>query len=147
MQVFDQQGSDVIRTYIKVDDLDPLNLKPIIEDIKQIIAVLKKHRIELCLANHEHETSDHIIEIIKAVDSVWFGAHCDISNSMMAWEDPVACGVPIGEGSIDIDECFVQLVERSSVTKINIEICYPYCAPFTREKGAGGISELRGHLR
>ena len=165
-------GADIIRTYIKVDDFDPLNLQPIIEDIKQIIPVLKKHRIKLSLENHEHETSDNIIEIIEAVDSVWFGAHCDIGNSMMTWEDPieavhklapytisthfkdhivtmhndepVVCGVPIGEGSIDIDECFAQLVEHSSITRINIEICYPYCASFSREKGTGGVFKLTG---
>ncbi|MGR6861427.1 sugar phosphate isomerase/epimerase family protein [Aliivibrio salmonicida] len=163
-------GADVIRTYIKVDDFDPLNLKPIIEDIKQIIPVLKKHRIKLCLENHEYETSDNIIEIIKAVDSVWFGANCDIGNSMMAWEDPVeatrklapytftthfkdhivvmhddepvVCGVPIGEGSIDVDECFRIFVENSSITRLNIETCFPYCARFTRSKGTDGISKL-----
>ncbi len=165
-------GADVIRTYIPVDEFDPLNVEPVIEDIKQIIPTLKKHRIKLALENHELETADDIVNIVKAVDSIWFGAHYDVGNSMMVWEEPVealkkmapytycthfkdhivtmhndelvVCGVPIGEGSIDIEECFLQLIENSPVTRINIENCHPYCAPFTREKGAGGVSELTG---
>ncbi len=50
---------------------------------------LKKHRIRLAIENHEDETADEIIDVISAVDSVWIGAHCDIGNGMMAWEEPV----------------------------------------------------------
>ncbi|WP_022941456.1 sugar phosphate isomerase/epimerase family protein [Psychromonas hadalis] len=165
-------GADVIRTYIPVDQFDPKNMQPTIDGIKQIIPLLKKYRIKLALENHELETSDDIIHVVKAVDSLWFGAHYDCGNSMMVWEDPVEaakkmapytycthfkdhivtkhndelviCGVPIGEGSIDIDECFRILVENAPITRINIESCHPYCARFTRERGAGGVFELNG---
>ena len=89
---------------------------------------------------------------------------------MMAWEDPVeavrnlapyaytthfkdhiivqdgddyrVCGVPVGTGNIDLDECFKILVEESPLTRINIEMCFPYCTKFRREPGAGGIDKV-----
>ncbi|MEG2433075.1 MAG: hypothetical protein RSB25_15645, partial [Acinetobacter sp.] len=97
---------------------------------------------------------------------------CDIGNGMMAWEEPVdtvrklapyaysthfkdhivalngdelvICGVPIGEGSIDIDTCFKTLVDGSAVTRINIETCFPYASRFARPKGTGGVNEIKG---
>ncbi|HCL4791646.1 TPA: TIM barrel protein, partial [Salmonella enterica] len=94
--------------------------------LKSIVPLLKKHRIRLAVENHEDETADEIIDVIEAVNSVWVGAHCDIGNGMMAWEEPVdtvrklapftfsthfkdhivtmngdepvVCGVPVGEG-------------------------------------------------
>ncbi|HBA8470611.1 TPA: sugar phosphate isomerase/epimerase, partial [Escherichia coli] len=59
-------------------------------------------------------------------------------------EDLVVCGVPVGEGSIDIDTCFKTLVNESSLTRINIETCFPYASPFARPKGTGGVYSLEG---
>lgn len=166
-------GSEVIRTYMfRRGAYDPLLYPQIIEELKSLIPTLKKHRIRLAIENHEDETADEIIHIIESVNSVWVGAHCDIGNGMMAWEEPtvtvsklapyaysthfkdhivtlnneelVICGVPIGEGSIDIDTCFKTLVEESSVTRINIETCFPYASPFARLKGTGGVDILEG---
>lgn len=165
-------GADVVRTYIHTELFDPERMEQAITDIKKIIPLLKIHRIKLAIENHEDETADEIIDVIKGVDSIWVGAHTDIGNPMMAWEDPVegvrklapytftthfkdhiivmhddeavVCGVPIGEGSIDVDECFKIFVEESAVTRLNIETCFPYCARFARERGTGGISEFTG---
>ena len=95
-------------------------------------------------------------KLSKSVNSEW-GEHCDIGNGMMAWEEPVetvrnrlpmltarisgsychtqrvktqfVCGVPVGEGSIDIDTCFKTTVNESSLTRINIETCFLHASP------------------
>ncbi|MTK14290.1 MAG: sugar phosphate isomerase/epimerase [Clostridiaceae bacterium] len=163
-------GADVIRTYCCFGVYEPERLERAPEDIKKVVPLLKKYRIKLAVENHEEETTDDVIKIIKEVNSIWVGAHCDIGNSMMAWEDPVeavrklapyaytthfkdhiiikdeddykVCGVPAGEGNIDLEECFKILVEESPLTRINIEMCNPYIAPFKREPGAGGVFEV-----
>ncbi|MEG2268945.1 MAG: TIM barrel protein, partial [Acinetobacter sp.] len=166
-------NADVIRTYMfRREEYAPQAYPTIIEQLKSLIPLLKKHRIRLAIENHEDETADEIIDIVKAVNSVWVGAHCDIGNGMMAWEEPVdtvrklapyaysthfkdhivalngdelvICGVPIGEGSIDIDTCFKTLVDGSAVTRINIETCFPYASRFARPKGTGGVNEIKG---
>ncbi|MCW9710079.1 sugar phosphate isomerase/epimerase [Avibacterium sp. 21-586] len=170
--IANELGADVVRTYVSNGKFNPERMKKAPENLREIVPLLKKYRIQLALENHEHETSAEIIQIIKAVDSIWVGAHCDIGNAMMAWEDPVeavkalapytysthfkdhivtlhddtpvVCGVPIGQGSIDVDECFRLLVEHSPVKRINIENCYPYCAPFARPQGTGGVDQFTG---
>ncbi|EDV0070016.1 sugar phosphate isomerase/epimerase [Salmonella enterica subsp. enterica] len=166
-------NADIIRTYMfRRGEYAPSAYPTIVEQLKSLIPLLKKHRIRLAIENHEDETADEIIDIVEAVDSVWVGAHCDIGNGMMAWEEPidtvsklapyaysthfkdhiitlngdelVVCGVPVGEGSIDIDACFKTLVDRSGVTRINIETCFPYASHFARPKGTGGVNELKG---
>lgn len=166
-------GADVIRTYMfRKGDYDPMAYPKIIEQLKSLIPLLKKHRIRLTIENHEDETADEIISIIESVNSVWVGAHCDIGNGMMAWEEPVdtvsklapytysthfkdhivtrngeepvVCGVPVGEGSIDTDSCFKILADKSAVTRINLETCFPYSARFARPKGTGGVNTLTG---
>ena len=166
-------NADVIRTYMfRRGGYDPRAYPKIIEQLKSLVPLLKKHRIRLAIENHEDETADEIIDIIKAVDSIWVGAHCDIGNGMMAWEEPVetvrklapytysthfkdhiitqngeefiVCGVPVGEGSIDIDTCFKTLVDSSAVTRINIETCFPYASRFARRQGTGGVNDLKG---
>lgn len=165
-------NADVIRTYMfRRGEYDPEKYPQIIGQLRSLIPLLKKHRIRLAIENHEDETADEIIDVISAVDSVWIGAHCDIGNGMMAWEEPVhtvkklapyaysthfkdhivtmsgdefvVCGVPVGEGSIDIDTCFKTLVDESSVTHINIETCFPYASRFARPKGTGGVKDLK----
>lgn len=166
-------GADVIRTYMfRRGQYKPEKYPRIINELKSLIPKLKKHRIRLAIENHEDETADEIIHIVKSVNSVWIGAHCDIGNGMMAWEEPtvtvgklapytysthfkdhivtrnddelVVCGMPVGEGSIDIDSCFKILLEESSVTRINIETCFPYASRFARPKGTGGVDTLEG---
>ncbi|HSQ89695.1 sugar phosphate isomerase/epimerase family protein [Romboutsia sp.] len=163
-------GADVIRTYCCFNGYERERLERAPEDIKEIVPLLKKYRIKLAVENHEEETADEVIKIIKEVDSPWVGVHCDIGNSMMAWEEPVdavrklapyaytthfkdhiiikdkdqhrVCGVPAGQGNIDLEECFKILVNESTLTRINIEMCYPYVSTFKRQKGTGGVSEL-----
>ncbi|EAM6083029.1 sugar phosphate isomerase/epimerase [Salmonella enterica subsp. enterica] len=157
-------GADVIRTYMfRRGEYNPQRYPEIIAQLKAQVPLLSKKRIRLAIENHEDETADEIINIVKSVDSEWVGAHCDIGNGMMAWEEPVdtvrklapyaysthfkdhivtrngeelvVCGVPVGEGSIDIDTCFKTLVDESSLTRINIETCFPYASRFSRPKG------------
>lgn len=170
VKVAHQIGADVIRTYIPFDEFDSSVFPTVVEDLKKLIPVLKKYRVKIALENHEFETADEIIGMIEEVDSIWIKAHCDMGNGMMAWEDPVeavrklapyaytthfkdhiivkdgdeyrVCGVPIGTGNIDLDTCFKILVEESPLTRINIEMCFPYCTRFKREAGAGGVYEV-----
>ncbi|MCU6599619.1 sugar phosphate isomerase/epimerase [Peribacillus frigoritolerans] len=160
-------GADVIRTYTCLGEYDPERLKKAPEDIKQIVPLLEKYRIKLAVENHEEELTDEVIQIINEVNSPWVSAHCDVGNGMMAWEDPVeavrklapyaftthfkdhiiihdgedymVCGVPVGTGNIDTEECFKILVEKSTLTRINVEMCFPYAVNFKRELGAGGV--------
>ncbi|MFD0693444.1 sugar phosphate isomerase/epimerase family protein [Paenibacillus sp. GCM10027628] len=163
-------GADVVRTYVCTDGYDPDKLSRAPQDIAQLVPLLKKYRIRLAVENHEEEIADEVIQMIKEVNSPWVGAHCDIGNGMMAWEDPVeavrklapyaftthfkdhiiihdgedyrVCGVPIGTGNIDTEECFKILVEQSTLTRINVEMCFPYSVSFKREPGTGGVFEV-----
>ncbi|PRS27167.1 sugar phosphate isomerase/epimerase [Bacillus sp. RJGP41] len=160
-------GADVIRTYTCLGEYDSERLKKAPGDIKQIVPLLEKYRIKLAVENHEEELTDEVIQIINEVNSPWVSAHCDVGNGMMAWEDPVeavrklapfaftthfkdhiiihdgedyrVCGVPVGTGNIDTEECFKILVEKSTLTRINVEMCFPYAINFKRELGAGGV--------
>ena len=170
IEVAHQIGADVIRTYICSGKYEPEKLEKAPADIKQIVPMLKKYRIKLAVENHEEETTQEVIKVINEVNNYWVGAHCDIGNGMMAWEEPVeavknlapyaftthfkdhiiikdgdeykVCGVPIGQGNIDLDKCFKTLVEESRLERINIEMCFPYAVPFKREPGAGGVFEV-----
>lgn len=163
-------GADVIRTYVCMGEYSPERMEKAPYDIKEIIPLLRKYRIKLAVENHEEETSDEVIKIIKEVNCPWVGAHCDVGNGMMAWEEPIeavkklapyaftthfkdhivvldeneykVCGVPVGLGNIDLDECFKILVENSMLTRINIEMCYPYATNFKRKQGTGGVFEV-----
>ncbi|GAB6254594.1 sugar phosphate isomerase/epimerase family protein [Peribacillus sp. N1] len=160
-------GADVIRTYTCLGEYDPERLKKAPGDIKQIVPLLEKYRIKLAVENHEEELTDEVIQIINEVNNPWVSAHCDVGNGMMAWEDPVeavrklapyaftthfkdhiiihdgedyrVCGVPVGTGNIDTEECFKILVEKSTLTRANVEMCFPYAINFKRELGAGGV--------
>ena len=167
IEITDAIGGDLLRTYCCFGKYDPETLKKAPDNFKKIVPLLKKYRIKFAIENHEEETADEIIEIIKKVGSPWVGSHCDIGNSMMAWEDPAVavrklapyaftshfkdhiiidddgeykvCGVPLGQGNINIDECFKILFEKSTLTRINIEQTYPFLSIFKREKGTGGV--------
>ncbi|MBU3136194.1 sugar phosphate isomerase/epimerase [Clostridium gasigenes] len=170
IEVAHKIGADVIRTYCCIGGYNKEALEKAPEEIKKIVPLLTKYRIKLAVENHEEEIADEVIDIIKKVNSPWVGAHCDIGNSMMAWEEPIdavrklapyaftthfkdhiiikdedkymVCGVPAGTGNINTEECFKILVQESKLTRINIEMCYPYVAPFKREPGTGGVKKV-----
>lgn len=173
LRVANHIGANVIRTYIRFGKFDAEAYKQTTEDLKNIVPELKKYRIRIALENHEYETSEELIKIIKEVNSPWVGLHYDFGNAMMAWEEPVkaaeimapytycthfkdhiivedkdapygyvVCGVPVGEGNIDLDRCFQIMVENSPLERINMEMCFPYCTPFKREPGAGGVDKV-----
>jgi len=195
VQVADALGADIIRTYIPITlnaaadretggdgkydlgkvrlDFDPAVFDDAVVSLKAIVPVLKQYRVRIALENHEYETADELVEVIRKVDSPWIGLHYDFGNSMMAWEEPVeaarkmapytftthfkdhivipcpedkygyvVCGVPAGQGNIDLRECLKVMLEGSTLQRLNIEMCYPYCAQFKRSPGAGGVSKV-----
>lgn len=195
IKVADQLGADIIRTYIPITlgaaverkmggdgkydlgkirlDFDPSVFDDAVETLKKLIPILKRYRVKLALENHEYETSDELVQVVKKVGSPWIGLHYDFGNSMMAWEEPVraakqmapytvtthfkdhivipcpddkfryvVCGVPAGQGNIDLKECLRVMMEDSALTRLNVEMCYPYCAQFKRSPGAGGVTSL-----
>lgn len=143
------------------------------EKVIKLIPLLEKNRIKLALENHEYETSDELVELIKRINSPWVGFLFDFGNSMMVWEEPVraaenmapytysthfkdhiiipepndeygyvVCGVPAGKGNIDLKSVFNIMMKKSPLTRINVEMCYPYCAQFKRKPGTGGVFEV-----
>ncbi|PAF43128.1 sugar phosphate isomerase [Helicobacter sp. 11S02629-2] len=138
-------------------------------EIKALIPLLEKHDLKLALENHEYQTSTEIVELIKRVGHKRVGALFDFGNSMMCYEEPLkackdiapftfsthckdhivfieestpyVCGVPLGEGNIDIKSCLKVLLD-SGLKTINLEVCFPYCATFKREIGTGGVTKL-----
>lgn len=167
-------GSEGAYDFAKIRyDFDPKCYDEGIEMIKKLIPLLKKYRVKLALENHEYETSEELVRVVKEINSPWVGLHFDFGNSMMAWEEPVqaaknmapytftthfkdhiiiedkdekyghvVCGVPAGTGNIDLKKCFEIMMEKSSLKRINLETCYPYCAQFKRSPGAGGVEKV-----
>lgn len=144
-----------------------------IKNLQEIIPFLKKYRVKLALENHEYETSEELVKVIKKINSPWIGLNFDFGNSMMAWEEPlqaaqnmlpyaftthfkdhiiikdsceecgyVVCGVPLGEGNIDLETLYKLMLDISPLTKVNVESCFPYCAQFKREPGTGGVFKV-----
>lgn len=194
IEVANKLGADVIRSYVPVipiikntnsgsegahdfakirGDFNMNSYQVGYEKIIKLIPLLEKNRIKLALENHEYETSDELVELIKRINSQWVGFLFDFGNSMMAWEEPiraaenmapytysthfkdhiiipepndeygyVVCGVPAGKGNIDLKSVFNIMMRKSSLTRINVEMCYPYCAQFKRRPGIGGVFEL-----
>ena len=128
--------------------------------LRQILPMCADLRVRIGVENHEYETSDEVIEVVRQVDSEWVGTHVDTGNSTMVWEEPVVpravsshlkdhvvivkeeplvVGVTLGTGSIDCAECFRIMLEESPLERVIIEVCYAYRAPFRRpqERGAG----------
>ena len=173
LRVANHIGANVIRTYIRFNKFDANLYEETVKDLKNIVPELKKYRIKIALENHEYETSEELVKIIKEVNSPWVGLHYDFGNSMMVWEEPVeaaknmapytycthfkdhiiiedkeaeygyvVCGVPIGEGNIDLEKCFQIMVESSPLERINMEMCFPYCTTFKRKPGTGGVNTV-----
>lgn len=166
-------GADTIRTYMfKLGTYDVAKLPDMVANLKQSVDLLQRHRIRLAIENHEEETADELISVIQAVNSRWVGAHLDIGNGMMAYEDPittckklapyaygshfkdhlvtrhedqlVVTGAPLCEGTMPVEECFKILIQESGLTRINLETCYPYSSRFGRPVGTGGVTEMTG---
>ncbi|MCC8061392.1 MAG: sugar phosphate isomerase/epimerase [Clostridiales bacterium] len=185
-------GADIIRTYIPIilnnneecrtggeglydpakvkQDFDHTVLDEAVVKLKKLIPVLKHYRIRIALENHEYETSEELVNVVRRINSPWVGLHYDFGNSMMAWEEPVkaaenmalytitthfkdhivipsqeercgyvVCGVPAGQGNIDLEHCLDLIMDGSMIMRLNIEMCYPYCAQFKRLQGTGGV--------
>lgn len=73
--------------------------------------------------------------------STHFKDHIVIKDSKEK-DEFFVCGVPIGKGNLPLEECFKILMDKSTIQRINIESCYPYCAQFKRSIGTGGVSKL-----
>ncbi|RAX53157.1 hypothetical protein CCY99_06075 [Helicobacter sp. 16-1353] len=137
------------------------NIIESIAKIKKILPLLKDYNIKLAIENHEYETSDNLIEIMESINSEYVGILFDVGNSMMVKEtpleslhkllpyiinvhfkdhivtmnsnnEPVITGVPIGEGSIEVEQIYKIL--SGKLHRINIETCYPYSATIKDSK-------------
>lgn len=51
----------------------------------------------------------------------------------------VVCGVPTGTGNLDLKKLLQIVLDNSTISRLNLEMCYPYCAQFKRTPGTGGI--------
>lgn len=193
IQAADALGADIIRTYVPITlnsriqrrdgsegkydlakvrgDFDPKVFEQAAESLKEVIPLLRKYRMRIALENHEYETSQELVEVVRRIGSPFIGLHYDFGNSMMAWEEPlkaaqnmapytftthfkdhivipwpeeacghVVCGIPIGQGHINLAECLRAILDGSAITRLIIEMCYPYCAQFKRSPGAGGVA-------
>jgi len=165
-------GADVLRTYVSenvsCDDDLARKLARAPAHLRAVVPVCRDLGIRISVENHEYETSEDVLTVVRQVDSEWVGTHIDNWNSMMVWEDPVEAlramaplavsshfkdhvvimedglplvvGVTIGTGNIDCRECFRILAEESPLDRLVIEVCYAYSAPFRRpqSQGCGG---------
>jgi hypothetical protein len=50
---------------------------------------------------------------------------------------PWVVGVPLGRGSIDLAACYRLLAGQTALTRLCIEVCYGYRAPFRRPEAQG----------
>lgn len=144
------------------------------DELKKMVPLLEKTGIELGIENHELETTKEVVGLVEEVNSNQVGVHFDVGNTMMAWENPIdglkialpyiksthikdhvvikvdgelyVCGVPCGEGNIDLNK-ICQELKKTNLEHIIIEMCYPYAAPFRRPLGTGGVTETDGVFR
>ena len=160
-------GADVLRTYVSCGGDLTQELAQAPAHLRQVLPMCADMGIRIAVENHEYETSQEVLDVVRRADSEWVGTHVDTGNSMMVWEDPVEAtaalapyaasshfkdhivivaeeplvvGVALGTGSIDCGECFRILAEQSPLERLIIEVCYAYSAPFRRPQagGAGG---------
>jgi len=135
-----------------------------------VVPAFAEAGVRIAHENHEYESSHDILRVIEAVGSPVLGTHIDTGNSMMLWEDPVMAvrnmapkavsthfkdhlvielegqpvvvGVPLGQGTIDLAECYRILAEETELDRINIEVCYGYLAPFRVDQAHGEGARL-----
>jgi len=175
LRVAQALGAATVRSYLRFPHgrFDQEFMTTQVVEVQRVVPLLESHRIRLAFENHEYETSGEMIDFVTQVGSPdTVGLLCDVGNSMMAWEDPIAsvtamapytfgvhfkdhtvvlegnqqvvCGVPLGEGNIDLEAAYRILVDSSRADAINLESCYPYCATFKRPAGTGGWQALTG---
>lgn len=163
-------GADVLRLYAPPENDLNAALNKAISGFRTVVPVCQDLGIRIAFENHEYETSERILGVVRAVDSEWVGTHVDTGNSMMMWEDPVeatkalsefavsshlkdhvvirqndsvaVAGVTLGEGNASCAECFRILSEESPLKRIVIEDCYGYRAPFRTPQHFGAGAEL-----
>ncbi len=161
-------GADVLRTFASCGGDLAQELAQAPQHLREVVPMCADLGIHIAVENHEYETAQDVLKVVRQVDSEWVGTHVDIGNSMMVWEEPVAAvaalasyavsshfkdhiviledeeplvvGVTLGTGNIDCTECFRILAEESPLERVIIEVCYAYSAPFRRpqRQGAGG---------
>lgn len=124
-----QLDADVIRTYEVVKRCNGItyqnvvkHLDTVIVDLKKIAPLLEKHRIKLCLENHEYVTSKELLSVIEAVNSPWIGLLYDIGNSMMVWEEPLDA-VKIMSNKIFSTHLKDNIIVEDPDTEIGYSIC------------------------
>ena len=160
-------GAERMRVYASIGGDVQEELRQAVKDLRQVVHLCAEYDVKIAFENHEYESSQDVLEVVRQVESEYVGAHIDTGNSMMVWEDPICAvkamascavsthfkdhmvimvngqpmivGVPLGTGNIDCPEIFRILVEQSPLDRINIEVCYGYIAPFRlpEEKGYG----------
>jgi sugar phosphate isomerase/epimerase len=160
-------GADRMRVYSSVGGALQDELKQAVKDFRQVLPACADHGVKIAYENHEFESSQDVLQVVRQVDSHYVGTHIDTGNSMMVWEDPIAAirnmapfgvsshfkdhlvvtvnnqpmivGVTLGRGSIDLAEAYRILAKKSPLERINIEVCYGYIAPFRvpPDKGYG----------
>ena len=163
-------GADRLRVYSSVGGDARQEMRKAIDDFRQVVGLAGDLNVKIGFENHEYETSRDVLDVVRQVNSEYLGAHVDTGNSMMVWEDPLQAveamapyavsthfkdhmvvslngrpmivGVPLGEGSIDCGACLRILEERSSLERINIEVCYGYVAPFRVPESDGAGARL-----
>lgn len=143
-------------------------------ELRRVVPLLDDCGLRLAIENHEYETISELLALLEAVGSSRLGLCFDTGNSMMAWEDPyaaaalaapsaltvhfkdhsvvhdpeigqhVVCGVPLGEGNLDLARMYGIVADFPETDAINMEVCYPYCATFKRPPGAGGVHHFEG---
>lgn len=160
IELCDAVGADVLRTYASLGGDVQQELRQAVDDLRAVVPVCADHGVRIAFENHEYETADDILGVLDAVDSEWVGALVDTGNGMMVWESPVetvtalapyavsthfkdhvvarvggeprVVGTTIGRGRGECEACYRILAEQSPLTRINIESCYGYVAPFRR---------------
>lgn len=149
-------------------NLIPARFTEATQQIRKVVPLCEQLGVRLAFENHEFETAAQCVQLVRDVGSEHVGLLLDTGNSMPIWEDPLdamramlphavsshfkdhtvivengaprVIGLPIGRGDIDCAECFRILAGKDSpLTRINIEVCYGYSAPFRvpQERGHG----------
>ena len=131
-----------------------------IKNILSVLPELEQQNLTLCLENHELETGAQIRSLIEQIHHPLVGALFDTGNSMMVSEEPLhalnellpyiqsthikdhivcrqngklfICGVPIGHGNIDLDSIIKKLCNKTQLSHLILEMCFPYANTFSQ---------------
>jgi len=153
-----QVGADSLRTFTSLGGDVTMELRKARLDFPKVMSLCAESGVKIALENHEFESSQELLDVIRHVNSPQLGAQIDNGNSLMVWEDPVEAtanmapvavsthfkdhqlirvgkdvmiaGVPLGRGSIDLKACYDILQNESPLDRLNIEVCCGYLAPF-----------------